>query len=53
MLRTARTTTLGVLAALAVGTGLLAWWLRRTGDGLAVEEHIAIPDLWSEGRDDT
>lgn len=42
-----------MLAALAVGTGLLAWWLRRTGDGLAVEEHIAIPDLWSEGRDDT
>jgi len=42
-----------MLAALGVGTGLLAWWLRRTGDGLAVQGRVAVPDLWSEGRDDT
>lgn len=42
-----------MVAALAVGTGLLSWWLRRTGDGLAVQGRVAIPDLWSEGRDDT
>lgn len=42
-----------MVVALAVGTGLLAWWLQQTGDGLAVDEHVAIPDLWSEDRDST
>ncbi len=42
-----------MLVALAVGTGLLSWWLRRTGDGLGVEGSVAVPDLWSGSRDDT
>jgi hypothetical protein len=37
-----------IVAALAVGTALLALWLRQTGDGLAVQKQVTIPDLWYE-----
>jgi len=39
-----------MLAALAVGAAMLAWWLRRTGDGVGLDERVAVPDLWSGGR---
>lgn len=31
--------------ALAVGAGMLVWWLRR-GDELGIDERVAVPDLW-------
>ncbi len=42
-----------MLAALAVGAGMLGWWLRRTGDGIRLDDRIAIPDLWSGDGTDT
>jgi membrane protease YdiL (CAAX protease family) len=40
-----------MLLALAVGTAMLAWWLRRVGAGLTLDGRVAVPDLWSERRE--
>ncbi len=36
-----------MVVALAVGTLALVWWLRQTGEGVAIDGTVAIPDLWS------
>ena len=40
-----------MLLALAIGTAMLAWWLRRVGAGLTLDGRVAVPDLWSERRE--
>lgn len=35
-----------MLVALAVGVGAFVWWGRRQYGDLAVDERIAVPDLW-------
>ncbi|PSQ27875.1 hypothetical protein BRD09_08110 [Halobacteriales archaeon SW_10_68_16] len=31
-------------------TGALVWWLRQTGEGVAIDGTVAVPDLWSGDR---
>jgi membrane protease YdiL (CAAX protease family) len=42
-----------MLAALAVGTGALVWWLRHTVGGVALDGRVAVPDLWAGSGDDS